>query len=57
MHISQGDLQLNEVDNVYQDNHTRISGPRPNNGPKIVSQSPANSDINEKVDIEELYVS
>lgn len=58
MNMGKGDLQENkEVDNVRQDDQTQISDARPENGPEIASHSLANSDINDEVNLEELYVS
>lgn len=42
---------------VHQDDQARTSDARPENGPKIASHSLANSDINDEVNLEELYVS
>lgn len=58
MNMEKGDLQENkEVDNVHQDDQARTSDARLENGSKIASHSLANSDINDEVNLEELYVS
>lgn len=56
--ISQGDLQPNEeVDNMYQDDYQRISGPQPDNGLETIFYLLADSNINDEVHIEVLYIS
>lgn len=54
MNISQTN---EELDILYQVDHTRTSDPQLNNDPIIVPHSLTNSDINDKVDIKELYLS
>lgn len=55
--VDRGDLQANEkVDNVHQNDYTR-SDPQPNNGLETISHSFVDLNINDKVDINELYVS
>lgn len=54
MPMSERDLQANEeVDNVYQDVHIWMSGPRPDNGPDVASHSLADPHMHDKVDMEE----
>lgn len=55
--VDRGDLQANEkVDNVHQNDYTR-NDPQLNNGLETISHSFVDLNINDKVDINELYVS